>query len=158
LGTEFGLWVSLNAGGSWTKINNNLPTVAVHEVAQPTTASEIVAATHGRSLGGLDVASLRQVNVDVPQEAVKRLAPATVTRWKLESRGENPYSRDVRKFYGTNPYRGATIDYHLAQPAKEVTVKVLDVTGKTVREFRGSATPGAVGFHRVQWELGRGGG
>jgi hypothetical protein len=32
-GTEFGIWVSLNRGKAWTKLNNNLPTVAVHEVA-----------------------------------------------------------------------------------------------------------------------------
>ena len=60
-GTEFGIWASVNRGKSWAKLNNNLPTVAVHEVAQPTTASEIVVATHGRSVWVLDVASLRQM-------------------------------------------------------------------------------------------------
>ena len=40
-GTEFGLWVSLDRGGHWTKLNNNLPTVAVHEVAQHPTNGEI---------------------------------------------------------------------------------------------------------------------
>src|SRR5207249_11400622 len=55
IGTEFGAWVSVNRGGSWTKMNNNLPTVAVHEFAQHPTTGEVVAATHGRSLGLLDV-------------------------------------------------------------------------------------------------------
>lgn len=50
VGTEFGLYASIDRGGSWTRINNNLPTVAVHEVAIHPTAGEIVAATHGRSL------------------------------------------------------------------------------------------------------------
>ena len=39
LGTEFGVWASVDRGASWTRINNNLPTVAVHELAQATTAS-----------------------------------------------------------------------------------------------------------------------
>ena len=60
-GTEFALVVSLDRGGSWAKLNNNLPTVAVHEVAIHPTAGEIVAATHGRSLWILDVTALRQM-------------------------------------------------------------------------------------------------
>ncbi|KAJ8136708.1 hypothetical protein OY671_010079, partial [Metschnikowia pulcherrima] len=30
LGTEFGIWVSVNGGGSWSRMNSSLPTVAVH--------------------------------------------------------------------------------------------------------------------------------
>src|SRR5262249_15398286 len=65
LGTEFGAWASLNRGTSWTKINNNLPTVAVHEFAVHPEAGEVVAATHGRSLWVLDVAALRQITPEV---------------------------------------------------------------------------------------------
>ena len=49
LGTEFATWASVNRGQAWHKINNNLPTVAVHELAIHPTAGEMVAATHGRS-------------------------------------------------------------------------------------------------------------
>jgi hypothetical protein len=156
VGTEFGLWVSVNRGGSWTRLNNNLPTVAVHEVAQPTTASEIVVATHGRSLWVLDVASIRQMTPDALKAAATLFAPAPAVRWRVEAGRENPYSIDVRKFYGTNPYRGAVIDYLLTQPAKDVSLKVLDVTGKMVQEFRTASKE--AGFHRVQWNLTRSGG
>jgi photosystem II stability/assembly factor-like uncharacterized protein len=147
-GTEFGIWVSVTRGESWAKLNNNLPTVAVHEIAQPTTASEIAIATHGRGIWILDVASLRQMKPEVLSAPVTLFAPATVTRWQYGP-GSFPYSRDVRKFYGTNPPSGGSIDYMLTKAAKDVSVKVLDVNGKAVREFR---TPsGAVGFHRLQW-------
>src|SRR5206468_325160 len=55
LGTEFGVWCSLNRGQSWNSLNTNLPTVAVHELAQHPTNGELVAATHGRSLWILDI-------------------------------------------------------------------------------------------------------
>ncbi|MEQ1828578.1 MAG: PDZ domain-containing protein, partial [Pirellula sp.] len=32
VGTEFAFWVSLDRGANWTKMNTNLPTVAIHEV------------------------------------------------------------------------------------------------------------------------------
>jgi photosystem II stability/assembly factor-like uncharacterized protein len=154
-GTEFGIWVSINRGETWAKLNNNLPSVAVHEVAQATTASEIVIATHGRSVWVLDVASLRQMTAEALKAPATLFAPATVTRWQFGP-GSFPYSRDVRKFYGTNPPPGGTIDYLLTQPAKDVTVKVLDVNGKSVREFR--QPPTTVGFHRLQWSPPKAGG
>jgi hypothetical protein len=155
--------VSLDRGVSWANLNNNLPTVAVHEVAQPTTASEIVVATHGRSVWVLDVNSVRQMPVrtervgnadkttDPLKEAVTLFAPPTATRWKLEGGREFPYSRDVRKFYGTNPVLGTTFDYLLTAKAKSVSLKVTDVAGTLVREFRNTAAD--AGFHRLQWNL-----
>ncbi|MBA4188973.1 MAG: hypothetical protein C0467_13330 [Planctomycetaceae bacterium] len=162
-GTEFGIWVSLNRGAAWANINNNLPTVAVHEVAQPTTASEIVVGTHGRSVWILDVASIRQMTVrteivgkdeksiDPLKEPVTLFAPPTATRWKLEAGRESPYTKDVRKFYGTNPVLGTAFEYMLTKPAKAVSLKVTDALGNVVREFR--TAPGDVGFHRLQWNL-----
>src|SRR5262249_5358083 len=58
LGTEFAIWASLDRGKSWNKLNNNLPTVAIHEIAIHPTAEEIVVATHGRSIWVLDIAPL----------------------------------------------------------------------------------------------------
>ena len=154
-GTEFGIWVSVNRGETWAKLNNNLPTVAVHEVAQPTTASEIVIATHGRSVWVLDVASLRQMKPDVLAAPATLFAPATVTRWQFAP-GSFPYSKDVRKFYGTNPAPGGTIDYLLTKSAKDVSLKILDVNGKAVRDFKSPAA--TAGFHRVQWSPPKAGG
>ncbi len=162
-GTEFGIWVSVNRGGAWTNLNNNLPTVAIHEVAQPTTASEIVVGTHGRSIWILDVASIRQMSerketvgkdektIDPLKEAVTLFAPPTATRWKLEAGRESPYSKDVRKFYGTNPVLGTNFDYLLTKQAKAVSLTVTDAAGTVVRPFR--MAPGDVGFHRLQWNL-----
>lgn len=165
-GTEFGIWASINRGQSWARLNNNLPTVAVHEVAQPTTASEIVIATHGRSVWVLDVASLRQMKPEMAKAAVTLFAPAAVTRWQFGP-GTFPYSRDVRKFYGTNPPAGGAIEYLLGKAAKEASLKVLDVGGKDVpvriAEIDGKtggnlkSLPAATGFHRVQLVISRAG-
>lgn len=166
-GTEFGIWVSINRGQTWAKLSNNLPTVPVHEVAQPTTASEIVIATHGRSVWVLDVASLRQMTPEVCKAPVTFFVPATATRWQYAP-GSSPYSRDVRKFYGTNPPSGGTIDYLLGTEAKEVSLKILDVNGKEVSPGRSvtvdgkrginfRSLPAKAGFHRLQWSAPRAG-
>jgi hypothetical protein len=143
-GTEFALYASLDRGKSWAKINNNLPTVAVHEVAVHPTAGEVVAATHGRSLWILDVTALRQMASDKLNEEAMLFKPNTVTRWQqLPARG-----RSGRRFVGENPQPGAHIYYALPAAAEKVTLEFQDVDGKTLAELKG---PAGAGLHRVTW-------
>lgn len=146
LGTEFGAWASLNAGESWIRINNNLPTVAVHEFALHPTAGEMVAATHGRSLWVMDVTPLRQLTDEVMKSKAHLFEPKTVYRWRPEPRrgGTN------RQFVGANPPTGAQIYYLLAGKADKISLRILDYTGKTISELRPQNEPG---LHQVTWNL-----
>ncbi|HVL14407.1 MAG TPA: hypothetical protein VM529_17680, partial [Gemmata sp.] len=143
-GTEFALFASLDRGGSWAKINNNLPTVAVHEVAIHPTAGEIVAATHGRSLWVLDVTALRQMASEKVKDEPKLYKPNAVVRWQnLPTRG-----RSGRRFSGENPTPGAHVYFSLPNKAEKVTIEFQDIEGKRVAELPGPTT---AGLHRVTW-------
>jgi S1-C subfamily serine protease/photosystem II stability/assembly factor-like uncharacterized protein len=145
-GTEFGLWVSLDRGAHWTKLNNNLPTVAVHEVAIHPTNGEIVAATHGRSLWACDISALRQVTPEHLKDKIALFKPSDVVRWQSEpNRG-----RTNRRFQGSNPAAGAQLWYALPQKAQRVTLRIEDIEGRVVRELRGSAD---AGLNRASWDL-----
>lgn len=150
LGTEFAFWVSLDRGQTWHKLNNNLPTVAVHEIAVHPTANEIVAATHGRSLWVLDVAALRQVTADALKARATLFEPDTVVRWRTEPARGSIYGTGSRRFFGQNPPRGAQIQYLLTQKAEKVTIRVQDINGKTVSELKTKAEPG---LHLAVWDL-----
>jgi photosystem II stability/assembly factor-like uncharacterized protein len=152
-GTEFAAWVSANRGASWTKLNNNLPSVAVHEIAQHPTSGEIVAATHGRSLWVLDVTPLRQTTAVVLKEKSHLYQPNTVIRWRLEQGREGMFSGADRKFYGQNPPAGAQIFYALNKKADAISLKVMDYTGKLMTELQAASEPG---LHQVSWNLGQG--
>jgi photosystem II stability/assembly factor-like uncharacterized protein len=147
VGTEFALFVSLDPRASWTKLNNNLPTVAVHEIAiHP--SGEIIAATHGRSVWILDASPLREMTKEVLAAPAHLYAPGTATRWRAEpSRGTGG---GAQKFIGDNPPRGARIYYSLAQTSK-VSAKIVDFDGKTVREL--TQLKGEAGLHAVTWDL-----
>jgi photosystem II stability/assembly factor-like uncharacterized protein len=151
VGTEFAAWVSVNRGGSWTKLNNNLPTVAVHEFAQHPTMGEVVVATHGRSLWVLDVTPLRQMTAETVKAKVFLYQPNTVVRWHSEPGGEGMFAGAERRFVGQNPAPGAQFYYSLASKADKVALKVVDYAGKTVAEFPGMS--GEPGLHRVAWNL-----
>jgi photosystem II stability/assembly factor-like uncharacterized protein len=152
LGTEFGALVSLNRGQSWTRINNNLPTVAIHEFALHPTAGELVAATHGRSLWVLDVTALRQMSEQTLQAEVTLYRPNTIIRWRSEPGHGSLYGHGSRRFIGQNPPPGAQIYYSLGKKANKATVKILDYAGATVKEF---GTPTDAGLHRISWDMTR---
>lgn len=148
LGTEFGAWVSIDRGGSWTRLRGEFPTVAVHEFAIHEAADEVVAATHGRSLWVLDVAPLRQTTAEVLAKDVHLFAPSPAIFWRDEpGRGD---SGGTQQYAGDNPTQGAVIYYALKRATPGITLTILDWRGEPVRTLE---APGAQGLNRVVWDL-----
>ena len=92
------------AARHWNRINNNLPTVAIHEIAIHPTAGEMVVATHGRSLWILDVTPLRQMNAEIVKAPAHLYEPNTVVRWRAEPAVGT--GGGAQRFRGENPPRG----------------------------------------------------
>lgn len=148
LGTEFGIWASLDRGRYWNSLNTNLPTVAIHEIAQHPVSGEVVVATHGRSLWSLEIAPIRQSTEDRLKEAGYLYRPTPAFRWRPEPRrgGTN------RRFEAQNPPSGAQIYYSLSKKAEKVELKIIDFDGTVVRDLRVTNEPG---LHRIAWDLTR---
>jgi len=63
LGTEFGLYISTNAGNDWTRFTAGVPTVSVMDMAIQERENDLVLGTHGRSIFILDdYSALRGLN------------------------------------------------------------------------------------------------
>jgi hypothetical protein len=137
-------------------MGGNLPTVDVHEFAQHPTNGEIVAATHGRSLWVMDVSPLRQIRTTDLAENPQLYQPPAFVRWHSEP----SHAGTNRRFLGTNPAFGAQIYYSLPKNAENVTLKIMDISGATLREFPAKKE---AGLYHVTWNLqpqapGQGGG
>lgn len=70
LGTDHGLYVSFNRGGSFMLLNNGLPAVAVHDLVVHPREAELIVGTHGRSLYAGRVKELQQLT---PESMAKDL-------------------------------------------------------------------------------------
>lgn len=149
LGTECAVWVSVDRGASWTRLNGNLPTVAVHEIASHRTSGEIVAGTHGRSLWVLDVTALRQISAETVKADAFLYKPNDVVRWHYQpGRG----SSGTRRFVGQNPDDGAQVFYSLGKDAGQVDLTISDIEGRTIRKLEAANN---AGLHVVRWDLRR---
>ena len=146
LGTEFAFWVSIDRGQNWTQFNQNLPTVAIHEVAIHPENGEIVVATHGRSLWACDVSGLRQLKPENVGKEIAFFDPVDVTRWRSDpGRGGTN-----RSFAGQNPSSGAKLWYALPNKAEKVVARIENIEGELINEVTAKAEPG---LHVISWDL-----
>src|SRR5205823_2797950 len=67
VGTEFGLWISIDGGAQWGQYKGgDFPGVAVRDVVVHPRDSDLVIATHGRGIWVVDdITSLRELTPDV---------------------------------------------------------------------------------------------
>src|ERR1043166_296469 len=164
-GTELGVFVSFDDGAHWQPLQLNLPVTPIHDLVVKD--DDLVVATHGRSFWVLDnLTPLRQVNPQVASDVVL-YQPQTALRLHY------PEEFDKRQPVGNNPPAGAMIDYYFkTAPKEEVTLDILDSSGKVVRHLsskekkeaeqpaewpdrveRVKTIPAKEGMNRFAWDL-----
>ena len=70
VGTDNGLYVSFNQGASWEVFSNNLPNVAIHDLAIQKRDKELVIGTHGRSIYKINIAAFQLFSADIAAKAI----------------------------------------------------------------------------------------
>jgi len=151
VGTEFGLFVSLEGGASWQPFGRGLPTVAIHDLAIHPRERELVIATHGRSIWIVDIAPLQQLTPAIRSAAAHlfEVKPATVFQYRA-TRGFGA----GKNFLAPNPEYGAGIWYLLSEvPAEALSLSIFDAQGSLVVNL---PVRKEAGLQRVQWPLRRG--
>jgi photosystem II stability/assembly factor-like uncharacterized protein len=145
-GTEFGLFASWNGGATWVSIRNNIPAVAVRDIAIHPRDNDIIVATHGRGIYILDdAAPLQQIGAALRGDAyLFPVRPAI--RW---AGGGSTFRANERDFVAPNPAPGAWINVYLRAPGP-VTITISDKAGRPVRTLR---QRGEAGVNRFAWNL-----
>ncbi len=148
LGTEFGLFVSIDDGKNWIRFTNNMPATAVHHVELQRKTSDLVMATHGRGIIIIDdVSPLREVDADVLQKQVHffKSKPTVIVE-------ETDFGRTATEmeFVGPNPTRDAKITYYLNKKHifGAMNIEIQNAAGKKMIDL----APGkSKGINIVTW-------
>ena len=132
-GTEFGVYVSGDAGQQWESLQLNLPRAPIHDLVVHD--NDLIVATHGRSFWVLDdLSPLRQVDGRTNAIGARLLKPSIAIRIRRSVNTDTPLPPETPM--GQNPPDGAVIDYRIdPEPAGEVSLEILDSSGGLIRRF-----------------------
>jgi hypothetical protein len=151
LGTEFGLWVSIDGGKDWAQFKgNHFPAVAVRDLAVHPRDNDLVLATHGRGIWIIDdITPLRALTPDLLKQDVAFVSARPVQQ-RIE--GQGGWANGDAVFVGDNPPDAAVINYYQRERHLfgKMKLKVLDTSGRVVDELPASKRPG---LNRVTWTM-----
>jgi photosystem II stability/assembly factor-like uncharacterized protein len=150
LGTEFGLWISLDRGLTWTKATNNFPTVPVHDVQLHPRELDLVIGTHGRSIYTLNVSALEELNATNLEKDLHLAKPQTVYLLGRTAGGMG-FDGD-RIWTAPNSQPGTDVCYYLkAEEKGEASITIEDAAGTNIATLNG---PAKKGLNVARWRLG----
>src|ERR1700758_3057697 len=151
LGTEFGLWVSIDDGKHWAQFKGgHFPAVAVRDLAIHPRDNDLVLATHGRGIWIVDdITPLRALTPDLLQQDVAFVSARPVQQ-RIE--GQGGWANGDAVFVGENPPDAAVINYYQRERHLfgKMKLEVLDSSGRVVDELPASKRPG---LNRVLWTM-----
>jgi photosystem II stability/assembly factor-like uncharacterized protein len=150
LGTEFGLWISIDGGKQWAQYKGSgFPAVAVRDIVIQARESDLVLATHGRGIWIIDdISSLRALNPELmAKDAV--LLPTTAVQY-LNSNGG--WAEGDSTFFGSSRTSDAFITYY--QRSRHIfgdlKIEIFDQDGKLMDTIAGSKHRG---LNRATWSM-----
>ncbi len=151
LGTESGLWVSLDGGKQWAQYKGgDLPSVAVDDLVIHPRDNDLVIATHGRGIWIVDdITPLRALT---PETLAKDVAfvQSEPTVQRIQAFGG--WSNGDATYVGPNPPNEAVITYYQRRRHifGDLNIEVLDASGKSIGTIPSSKRRG---LNRVDWPM-----
>ena len=151
LGTEFGLWVSIDGGAHWAHYKGgDLPSVAVRDLAIHPRDHDLVIATHGRGIWIVDdITPLRALTPEALASNVVFL-PARSTVQRVSASGG--WANGDAAFVGPNPPGDAVITYYQKKRHifGDLKIEVFDQGGRLMGTVPSSKRRG---LNRVMWSM-----
>ena len=116
VGTEFGVFFTVDGGKKWTQLKSGLPTISVRDLAIQRRENDLAAGTFGRSFYILDnYTPLRDLSAEMLEEEA-RIFPVKKAWMYIEARplaGKDKAYQGASFFTAPNPPFGATFTYYL---------------------------------------------
>lgn len=151
LGTEFGLYITLDGGKSWSKFTNNMPAVAVHFIDLHPKTNDLVMATHGRGVIIIDdISPLREISAATLSKTLHFFT--SKPKVMVDQSGFSDSFGSETEFVGSNPSTSAQIKYLLPKRHTfgKMTMEIQDLEGRKLTTI----DPGkSKGINIVNWNF-----
>ncbi len=148
-GTHFGLFASFDQGSHWVRIGD-VPPVRVDDIQIHPRTSDLVIATHGRSLAILDdTVPFREFTGEIAAKPAHLFSVRPASGFYLQPGFVDSNGKGV--YRGQNPPDGVLFTVWVREfTGDEIKIAVTKSTGQPVANLK---APGAPGFSRLTWDL-----
>src|SRR6266481_589859 len=148
-GTHFGVFASFDQGAHWVRIGD-VPSVRVDDVQIHPRTSDLVIATHGRSIAILDDSvPFREFTPEIASKPAHLFSVRSATARYLQPGFVDSNGKGI--YRGENPAEGALFTVWLREfTGDEIKIAVTASSGQPVANLKAPGTPG---FTRLNWDL-----
>ena len=150
LGTEMGLYISVDGGKNWAQFKENFPPVPVYDVQIHQRDGDAIIATHGRGIYIIDdITPLRALNAEALAKDVVML-PSRPSKLAIPAFGGSMEGDDAFVAGATDDVASITYYFKKRHVVGESKVEIYDAGGKLL-----STLPAAKrrGINRVDWPM-----
>jgi hypothetical protein len=152
LGTEMGLFASLDGGNNWFRMKNKIPEYAlVRDIQIHPKTHDLIVATHGRGIYIVDdITPIRNLKKETAEKDVVLFPPAPITLTMGQFGGGGFPS--TGGWVAPNPPSIPPIKYYLKDRVSkgDVKMEIYDAAGKLVQSIPGGKRKG---INMVEWNL-----
>ena len=161
LGTDDGLYISIDAGTEWTKWTIGFPTVSVKDLVIHPREHDLIIGTFGRAAWVLDdIRPLREIakNNTITNENIKLFEPPTAYLAAYQQPTGSRFGGDAM-YHGTNRGFGARFAYHFNPKSEKDTIAQWDTLklqifdGERLIRTLKQKTPEDNGVHYWSWYM-----
>jgi len=151
LGNDTGVFVSIDGGKKWVKMNNNMPNVAVHDLVVHPRENDLVVATYGRGVYVTNITPLQELNEKTLSEDVYLFGVKPTAQRVTWSFGANDYLFGDRHLQTPDEVNRVEISYYLKNKSDgRAKVTVADAYGNELAALDGK---GDAGINTVIWNM-----
>lgn len=116
VGTELGIYFSINGGKKWIQLKSGIPTIAIRDIAIQERENDLVLASFGRGFYILDnYAPLRELTDELLKKEA-HLFPIKDAKSFVQTGGRN--NQGSTYYFAENPKYGATFTFYLKDAPK----------------------------------------
>ncbi|MCJ7582938.1 MAG: hypothetical protein MUP98_20675 [Candidatus Aminicenantes bacterium] len=148
VGTDIGVFVTLNGGGEWHSFKNNMPVNPVHDLLIHSRENDLVVGSYGRGIYVTDISPLQEFNEKLLDKEAHLFKVEPKIQWPARFGGDHS---GQRQFLAPNEPPGLVVYYYLKNDKNEkVEVKIIDSSGEEIYSLEGSSK---AGLSQVVWDM-----
>jgi len=151
VGNDAGVYVSINAGKTWVRMNNNVPNVPVHDLLVHPRENDLVLGTYGRGLFVTDITPIQEMSDKTLAEEAYLFKIKPKAQRMDRTYGGNYYLFGDRHLATDNDPEGVVINYYLkTKGTDKAKITITDPYGTELAKLEGKMN---AGMNTVLWDM-----